>query len=875
MSSASPTLVAERYRLLEPLGSGGMGRVWHAWDEILGRDVAIKEIVPPEGLTAEEREEVRRRTLREARAAARLNHPNVVRVYDVFEAGDRPWIVMEYVPSRSLSEIVASDGPLEPIRAAQIGLGVLAALRAAHRAGVLHRDVKPSNVLLADDGRVVLTDFGIATLEGDANVTRPGLVLGSPAYIAPERARDGVGGPASDLWSLGATLYAAVEGRSPYERTSAIATLTALASEEPDPPRRAGLLRPVLTGLLRKDPSVRINAAETERRLRRAAAGGRLADRLRLPRPRSVPRPERVHPPGSGGGPGPSGPVFPGSVSPGAEPVTPAAALPPAVDLAGVQPPGAGPPGFAVSAASEVSPGAVTPRAVGRSEVPRHATPTPLSVGEAVGTAAAAATDAVEVEEAVQAREARNGDEPHEDEVRTGPSASADDASVAAPAAAAVAAAADFDDTAPAQPTDVDGSEASARTGTETAVAVEPTKVAPSVAAEAAAGGRTGTEETVAAGPVAAGSGPARTDETVAAGPAATATGATPADETVAAGPTRSAQTVEAPPAADDEPVGSAAAPAESARREAIDATVAGAGAALPPAAVAHGRAVGSTAISRSGQPARLGGEVTATRIDDDRPSRVRGTAKVPTAPPAPEPSAVRRRGLLVAAILVLVALITAGALLAARTGGDGAGGTATGPTVSAPASPAGSPSPAAPSPSPTDAATTGPTQDGARAAPPETANRGQPPLPIGWRVYRDPTGFSLYVPNGWSQSREGSIVYFRDPFGGRVLGIDQTNQPKPDPLVDWQTQAAYRVARGDFPGYQQIKIVRVNYWLNAADWEFTYNGRGGRVHVLNRGFIVSPNKAHGIWWQTPDSTWAANRPMIDLIFQSFRPAGA
>ena len=177
---------------------------------------------------------------------------------------------MEYVPSRSLQDTLAADGPYPPVRAAEIGLGVLAALRAAHRAGVVHRDVKPGNVLIGDDGRVVLTDFGLATVPGDPNVTRTGLVLGSPAYIAPERARDGTAGPAADLWSLGATLYAAVEGASPFARPSAIATLAALATENPPPARNAGPLKPVLNGLLRKDPTHRINAEEAERLLLRA-----------------------------------------------------------------------------------------------------------------------------------------------------------------------------------------------------------------------------------------------------------------------------------------------------------------------------------------------------------------------------------------------------------------------------------------------------------------------------------------------------------------------------------------------------------------------------------------------------------------------------
>ncbi|QDY09571.1 serine/threonine protein kinase [Micromonospora sp. HM134] len=260
--------VAGRYRLLGLVGTGGMGRVWLARDEMLHRDVAVKEVVPPHWLAAHEREELRLRTLREARTAARLNHPNVVRIYDVVHDGDNPWIVMEYVPSRSLQQLLAAEGPLDPHRVARIGLAVLAALRAAHAAGVLHRDVKPHNVLVADDGRVVLTDFGLATFDGgDGAMTGPGMVLGSPQFVAPERARDGVSNPRTDLWSLGATLYAAVEGRSPYARGSAMATLSALATEPPDPARRAGALRPVLEGLLRREPERRLTAAETQTRL--------------------------------------------------------------------------------------------------------------------------------------------------------------------------------------------------------------------------------------------------------------------------------------------------------------------------------------------------------------------------------------------------------------------------------------------------------------------------------------------------------------------------------------------------------------------------------------------------------------------------------
>lgn len=276
------------------IGSGGMGRVWLARDEMLHRDVAIKEVVLPEGLSDAEYTELFGRTLREARAAGRLSHPNVVAVYDVVQAEGRPWIVMEFIRSRSLYQVIKEDGPVSPKRAAEIGLAILAALRAAHVAGVWHRDVKPGNVLLADDGRVVLTDFGLATFDGDGTVTRSGVILGSAQYISPERAREGASGPESDLWSLGATLYAAVEGRSPFARETSMATLTALATAPPDTPRRAGPLRPVLIGLLRKNPRHRMRSTEVERLLHRIIDGNArgLASRKASRAAASGPRPD-------------------------------------------------------------------------------------------------------------------------------------------------------------------------------------------------------------------------------------------------------------------------------------------------------------------------------------------------------------------------------------------------------------------------------------------------------------------------------------------------------------------------------------------------------------------------------------------------------
>jgi eukaryotic-like serine/threonine-protein kinase len=525
----APTLIAGRYRLGDLLGHGGMGRVWRARDETLERDVAIKEIDVPPDLLGADREAVQRRTLREARAAARLNHPGVVQVYDVLELDGRTWIVMEYVPSRTLQEVLAAEGPLEPREVARIGLDLLLALRAANAAGVDHRDVKPANVLLADDGRVMLTDFGIATIEGDSLITSGfDTLIGSPGYLSPERAGHGTAGLASDLWSLGATLYAAVEGRPPFHRPSTIATLTALATDEPDPPLRAGALRPVLDALLRKDPDERAGSDEVENLLVTAM------------------------------------------------------------------------------------------------------------------------------------------------------------------------------------------------------VKTDPVRAAP-----------------------------------------------------------------------------------------------------------AH---------------------VPAQRQPSD--------------PLVPAPPAVpaRRRRLLVAAVVLAVMLGAVGWLIV-RTTADRPAADPT-PSAAPSVAPSTAPSVAPSTAPPTEAPSPSPT-----VKPPPTKATpvsGRPAVPAGWHDYHDPTGFSIYVPDGWTRSQEGTIVYFRGD--GRVLGIDQSDHPKSDPVADWRGQRDYRVARGDFPAYRELRLVAVPYFRKAADWEFTYT-RGGRRHVNNRGFVVSAAQAYGIYWQTADADWAAARPDLALVFASFRPA--
>ncbi|MEU8464322.1 protein kinase [Streptomyces sp. NPDC029003] len=281
-------LLARRYRLGAVLGKGGMGTVWRAEDEVLGRTVAVKELRFSTGVDEDEKRRLITRTLREAKAIARIRSEGAVTVFDVVDEDGRPWIVMELVEGASLAEFIRENGPLTPHRAAEVGLAVLDVLRAAHRQGILHRDVKPSNVLIASSGRVVLTDFGIAQVEGDPSITSTGMLVGAPSYISPERARGHKPGPPADMWSLGGLLYAAVEGVPPYDKGSALATLTAVMTEPVDPPKNAGpLLTEVIYGLLVKDPAGRLDDD---------GARAMLTAVLNAPEPVVAPVPEPVPP---------------------------------------------------------------------------------------------------------------------------------------------------------------------------------------------------------------------------------------------------------------------------------------------------------------------------------------------------------------------------------------------------------------------------------------------------------------------------------------------------------------------------------------------------------------------------------------------------
>ncbi|MGI8813983.1 MAG: protein kinase domain-containing protein, partial [Pseudonocardia sp.] len=268
-AAAEPRRIGERYRLTDPLGRGAMGTVWAGYDEVLHRPVAVKELRVPPGVPSGEMAAMRERMMREARTLGGLSHPNVITLFDVVDVAGDPYVVLELLPSRNLGEVIDEQGRLSVGQVASIGLAVAAALQAAHRAGITHRDVKPGNVLVAHDGRIKLTDFGIARRRDDLTMTATGLVLGSPAYIAPEVAAGEAVTPAADLWGLGATLFASTEGRPPYDVDGdPVKTVTAVVHDEVPRPRAAGPLADVITALMVKDPAGRMPLAEVRRRLR-------------------------------------------------------------------------------------------------------------------------------------------------------------------------------------------------------------------------------------------------------------------------------------------------------------------------------------------------------------------------------------------------------------------------------------------------------------------------------------------------------------------------------------------------------------------------------------------------------------------------------
>ncbi|MER5786244.1 serine/threonine-protein kinase, partial [Streptomyces mobaraensis] len=361
--AAHDGVIAGRYRLERRIGRGGMGTVWRATDELLGREVAVKELHTDDAASVGAALSSQERTLREARAVALIKHPNVIVLHDIVEQDGRPWIVMELVDGRSLADRLAADGPVDAREAARIGLAMLGALRAAHERGVLHRDIKPPNVLLeAGSGRVVLTDFGIARVSGATTITETGAFVGSPEYTAPERMAGGQAGPESDLWSLGVLLCTVLSGESPFHRDSLGGILHAVVYDEIRPPTSAGPLLPVVRGLLERDPARRMGADEAERLLRGYLETGRTpaASLHYTPTQRSVPTPTPAAPaapadprvptpvPGASNAAlsGPSAPPTPAASAearpepPAAHPATPPGTPPATPPAAFVPPPG-------------------------------------------------------------------------------------------------------------------------------------------------------------------------------------------------------------------------------------------------------------------------------------------------------------------------------------------------------------------------------------------------------------------------------------------------------------------------------------------------------------------------------------------------------
>ncbi|GIE77787.1 hypothetical protein Aph02nite_37370 [Actinoplanes philippinensis] len=435
MSVGSGRVIAGRYRLGRMLGRGGMGAVWQAEDTLLGREVALKEVAG----AAHPSESQVRRTLREAQAAARLRHPSIVTVYDVVTDDGAPWIVMELVDGRSLAETIAEQGLLTERRTAEIGLHVLDALRAAHREGIAHRDVKPANILLEDE-RVVLTDFGIAAIDDATALTATGQMVGSPAYLAPERINGQPATAAADMWSLGVTLYTAVTGRSPFQREDTQSTLAAILHHRPESPAHAGRLWPVIKGLLDKDPIRRLGAEQARELLANVARTADTTDSGARRRPRWWPlrqtRPEDTPDglPGTLVAPSPTlaaptaqqqGPGVPAVVgAPGPDPVTVAAVEPATASVAAVEP--------ATASVAAVEP----------------ATPSVVAVESASGTASAAATvAAVEsattavTESAADAEPVTVADPTADPALPAGPASATVAISTAAPAAATASAA--------------------------------------------------------------------------------------------------------------------------------------------------------------------------------------------------------------------------------------------------------------------------------------------------------------------------------------------------------------------------------------------------------------------------------------------------
>ncbi|MEZ0071834.1 protein kinase domain-containing protein [Planotetraspora sp. GP83] len=843
MSQTEGRLVGGRYHLVEPIGRGGMGVVWRAHDELLDREVAVKE-VRYDSAMGDELSDLNRRTMREARAAGRLTHPNVVVVHDVIEEDGRPWIIMQLVRSRSLGQVIREDGPLSPDRTVEIGLQILDALRAAHLQGVLHRDVKPENVLLTDDGRVVLTDFGIARLEADSTMTRTGLV-GTPAFIAPERLRGGPAQRESDLWSLGATLYSAVEGKPPHDRGMAMATMHAVLNDEPTLPGRAGRLGPVLLRLLAKEPADRPGYDETARLLKQAARPTSPTGTALMP---------AVHPstePPTSSAPAPGAGVAKPTPSRAGKAPSPAPAKPPA---------SAARSGTASPAGSPA--GGPPPASAGErssSQAKNVPDPEPASdrgaehpAGDDRGAAAAGSRQGSTSPGAQSATTSGDhGGSPGSGD-RRGPAASRDgrgrgedspDMQGPAPAGSDLA--------------DDDWSDQNRGTQPPGSQHLDPQPRDPQHQGDHypadSDGYRSGQEaapgEITSPIPVVRESGRPATPSAAAPTPSPSSPAPAPASKpAVPPGPASPSPTT--PPPARQQPMPETGAQAVPTKRDSAPS-----GRRADDAGPGWGGVAAEPTADQGGTPA-----APTQRSEIWREGAETG------------PVERRPRPMLKAALVIVPALaVIAGVAgyLGLREGKTDSGNGATDGKASSSAPPSRKPSSpsASASEKPSQASST-PTPSDKPSPTPTTSKPAD--VPDGWHRYKDKTGFSVALPDGWKVDRRDSTgVWFRGPDRSRYLLIGMTDKPKSDAVKDWKSQEK----SAGFPGYNRVRIESVDYYEEAADWEFTWRMSSGKAHVLNRGFVTDKHHGYAIYWHTLDNRWKKDFYYFETFAATFTPA--
>jgi eukaryotic-like serine/threonine-protein kinase len=835
-------VIAGRYNLQHPIGRGAMGVVWRARDQLLDREVAIKEVVISALISADERHNAYQRTLREARTAARLSHRGVVTVYDVVEEDARPWIVMELVPSQSLDQVLTVEGRLPTARAGRIGQQLLSALAAAHAAGVLHRDVKPSNVLIATnrsgegwDERAVLTDFGIAQFEGDPRLTQTGMVMGSPGFTAPERIRGGDATPGSDLWSLGATIYAAVEGRGPYEqRGGAITTMSAIINEDAPIAPHAGKLAPIIAALLRREPSGRPSASAAARMF--AQVLPQLTDSPAEP-------PAPAHPPTirSSYVPAPSAQVSAKGATSADDADSQAAG-----SRAADEPAAAERPADVAEAALASAAGSASKDLVAEAAPDDKAVPAASSAAKAAAAGSVAAGSAPTAESAVAAGKAESSGE----------------AAAEGTAEPAVAKA-----EAPAEPTG-----ASAKAGSAKAPAAEPAaadagdqKAAADLSEDspaAAPGGETvipdqsasGYQPTELAIPVAR-SGqaatPAPPKPTVPkpAQPKSAPPKPTPkftaANQAERSAPTFSAATPARPASPPDQrqPYGSGA--GQGGYPPAGGSTAPFPPPAFPPSGQYAGPSQSYPDLARQYAPGSGGGRAEGGS-GGGRTERGHGG---------------RRIVWLVVAVLIAAAVGVGAALAlndrgASGPGTAGSGGTGSGGNV--PDTPSGLQSV-------------------------DALNNPSTALPAGWWTatlqasdLNSTAGFSLDLPPGWKETRNNLATDFTGP-GNLMVEVDLTPQTTNDMLTAATSLEHQRVAAHVFPGYKRdtLKGVPVRN-TNGAVWKFTWTPAGKPEYVaddiLFRKQTSAGTQDYAIYIRSPESTFGKTAlPVFNQILRTFQ----